>query len=399
MNVDCDLFIPKVSPNVDFYVFDENQYVAINSKLGYRTLINKQLYEFVVLIDNEKNLNQIVHLYNLKFDTNLEVKDTYDFLHKELLSYGIIKIDNVNQEKKTRDNYLKYSFNILDFRHFYFLVLFFRPLFKIRYFFFIFLSLFLILSITISIHFQIIYKYIADISLINIFYIFILTLIIGFFHEIGHASAAYCYGIRSGGIGFGFYLLAPVFYADVSDSWSLKAKYRVVIDLGGIFLEMLISLIVIVLFYITKNINFLVVPSVLLIHTIFELNPLIRTDGYWVLSDILNIPNLKKNSQTLFLSLLSYKNNVIVKFRIKEYSLCIYAFFSYVYVSIFLILMLFFSSNSILKYPKNIFSLFAELLHHPYNVKFISAFNLLLPTLFYILFIRNILLIFKKSKK
>lgn len=394
-----NLFIPKINSNVEFFVFDANQYVAMNKELGYRTLINNHLYNFILLIDNKKNLNQIVNTYNLNYDNKIDAKEAYEFLNKELFSYGIIKIDNINQEKKIRDNYLKYSFNIFSFSQFYFLVLFFKPLFKVKYFYFLFLSIFLVTTITISINFQIIYKYLSDISLVNIVYLFVLTLIIGFFHEIGHASAAYCYGVRSGGIGFGFYLLTPVFYADISDSWKLESRYRVIIDLGGIFLEMLISLIIIALYFITKNIYLLIVPSVLLIHSIFELNPLIRSDGYWVLSDIFNIPNLRKNSQSIFVNLISFKKKNRYKYTVKDYVLSVYAFFSLIYISIFLVLMLFFSPNSILKYPKNLYFFIKELLVNPLHLKFISIFNLILPTLFYYLFIKNAISLLKKIKK
>jgi len=56
---------------------------------------------------------------------------------------------------------------------------------------------------------------------IMVFIGYILSLII---HEIGHATATASMGKRAKEIGFGFYIIFPVFYTDVTSVWSMKKK-------------------------------------------------------------------------------------------------------------------------------------------------------------------------------
>lgn len=129
---------------------------------------------------------------------------------------------------------------------------------------------------------------------------YVLFLISLMVHEFGHASACARYGASPGTIGFTIYWIYPAFYSDVSAAWQLKRWQRVVVDLGGIFLQLLVA-VGYALFYMASGWE----PAYLAILTIiysviFSLNPIFKFDGYWVLSDALGVTNLSQQRARIF---------------------------------------------------------------------------------------------------
>lgn len=126
-----------------------------------------------------------------------------------------------------------------------------------------------------------------------------LTLLSSFVHEIGHASACKFYNASHGGVGFGLYLNFPVFYTDVSSIWKLPKKQRIIVNLAGVYFQ-LIMLIPIFLYYFATQSNitqyFIIIIN---INLLFTLNPFFKYDGYWIVSDFLGVANLRKRSKEL----------------------------------------------------------------------------------------------------
>lgn len=123
-------------------------------------------------------------------------------------------------------------------------------------------------------------------------------------HEIGHAATALRWGAAPGAIGFGFYAIFPVFYADVSRIWRLPPLQRAAVDAGGLYFQCL----------------FLTVCSPLLLHPstretmhllviyqgwsmLHNLNPVFKMDGYWLVSDLFRLPNLHRRARACVLEL------------------------------------------------------------------------------------------------
>ena len=69
-----------------------------------------------------------------------------------------------------------------------------------------------------------------------------LTLLSTLFHECGHAAACRYGGAKPGRIGIGIYLVWPVFYTDVTDSYRLTKTGRLRTDLGGVYFNALFAL-------------------------------------------------------------------------------------------------------------------------------------------------------------
>jgi len=121
------------------------------------------------------------------------------------------------------------------------------------------------------------------------------------FHEFGHAAACSAYGARPGSIGFAFFLIWPVFYSNVSDIWRLTRKQRVLVDLGGVFFQLLTGAGFIILYKLTRWEPFNTSVFMIVGSCLFTLNPIFRFDGYWVVSDVLGVVNLNQQKSRILL--------------------------------------------------------------------------------------------------
>jgi len=175
---------------------------------------------------------------------------------------------------------------------------------------FIFFTLITLACLLILFFFQLPYK-IQIVTLAvngNVLLVFLLYFFSVFFHELGHASACKYYNIAHGNIGIGLYLHYPVFYADVNNAWRLKKNQRALVGFGGIYFQLLFCIpLIIFSSFIGNQIVYSVLCGILL-NVAINLNPFFKFDGYWILSDLLGIPNLRKRS----LGLLKDAYNTVV---------------------------------------------------------------------------------------
>jgi putative peptide zinc metalloprotease protein len=118
----------------------------------------------------------------------------------------------------------------------------------------------------------------------------------GMLHEFGHATALNRFGGRSAEIGFGIYICFAALFVDLSEAWRFTNRQRVIVDLGGLYFQA-IFLIVLAIGYAWTGSPVL---ACCFLFTDLEiagnLNPLLRLDGYWALSDGLGIPNLRSRT-------------------------------------------------------------------------------------------------------
>jgi putative peptide zinc metalloprotease protein len=115
-----------------------------------------------------------------------------------------------------------------------------------------------------------------------------------FAHELGHASASMRYGTPARDIGFGLYLIYPVFYNDVTAAWRLTRRQRVVIDLAGVFFQFSVGAGYLFIYRLTGwGVFYLAAVSVFFLG-LFVLLPIFKFDGYWLLTDLLGVDNLSR---------------------------------------------------------------------------------------------------------
>jgi putative peptide zinc metalloprotease protein len=114
-------------------------------------------------------------------------------------------------------------------------------------------------------------------------------------HELGHASASARYGVPARDIGFGLYLIYPVFYNDVTSAWRLPRRHRVVIDLAGAFFQFLVGAVYALVGRVTGWLVFeLTAVAVFSLGALYILLPIFKFDGYWLWTDLLGVDNLSR---------------------------------------------------------------------------------------------------------
>lgn len=112
-------------------------------------------------------------------------------------------------------------------------------------------------------------------------------------HELGHASAVARNGLAAGHIGFGLYWFYPVFYTDVNVAWKLPPSRRVMVDLGGVYFQLLLVAGMTPLAFFGPVVEAVRLLILLNLYSVLQnLNPFFKMDGYWILADIAQIPNL-----------------------------------------------------------------------------------------------------------
>lgn len=131
-------------------------------------------------------------------------------------------------------------------------------------------------------------------------WVLLLSLVSVLFHEYGHATAVSRFGGSPGSVGFGLYLLLPTFYADVSEVWRFRRRQRMVVDVGGVYFQQLCFVVFAALSLYTGAPEFLVACYFIDLMAWFNLNPIFRFDGYWLLADYLALPNLYRQASRYF---------------------------------------------------------------------------------------------------
>lgn len=132
---------------------------------------------------------------------------------------------------------------------------------------------------------------------------FIVTLCV-IFHELGHATASARYGVKPGAIGFGIYFIYPALYTELGFAWLLPRMKRAVIDVGGFYFQLLATVVLFLAFILTRDNLYLLTIILNDFLILFSFIPFFKFDGYWLLSDLLGVPNLQKRSAEVLRSIL-----------------------------------------------------------------------------------------------
>ncbi len=110
------------------------------------------------------------------------------------------------------------------------------------------------------------------------------------FHELGHGAACRYYGVEHGPMGFALYYIFPCFYTDTSDAWRLKRGQRVMVDLGGIYFQLLAAGVFSTLYLLTGAAGWAAGVLMVDLSVVQNLKPYLRVDGYQILTDVAGVP-------------------------------------------------------------------------------------------------------------
>ncbi|MBL8574383.1 MAG: HlyD family efflux transporter periplasmic adaptor subunit [Hyphomicrobiaceae bacterium] len=124
-------------------------------------------------------------------------------------------------------------------------------------------------------------------------------------HELGHAVMAKHHGCRVPTMGVALMLGAPVLYTDTTDIWRLNERgKRLSVVLAGVGAEMLVAGVALLAWSFLpdgapRQMACALASMSLLTSLAINLNPCMRFDGYFALSDLMDVPNLQDRAFAL----------------------------------------------------------------------------------------------------
>lgn len=282
---------------------DNNSYLLHYKSKYYK--IGKTIYE---ILNNSKKFSTIEEVSNSLVDKNITANQVSEIIKSQILPI-FNKEENITV-LPFMENYW-WTGQLLSFRFASRLSKPLKPLFG-KLFTYIF-SLLLIANIILyAFNINLVSDIPSNNEFLQLVIIYFLLFFILLIHELGHIAASSTEKLKPQGIGFGLYFFMPMMYVNLTDAWTLSKKAKIKINLGGITTQMLINLALLMFLNISSNTFILgIVYKLLVVNTsiiLINLIPFFKFDGYWILSDIVEIPNLLKESNNTFLKLFIKKS-------------------------------------------------------------------------------------------
>jgi len=124
-------------------------------------------------------------------------------------------------------------------------------------------------------------------------------------HELGHGLACKHFGGECHEMGVMILVLTPCLYCNVSDSWMLPSKWqRAAIGAAGMYVELVLASLGTFVWWFTQpgTLHYLCIDVMFVCSVstvLFNGNPLLRYDGYYILADLVEIPNLRQKASRI----------------------------------------------------------------------------------------------------
>jgi len=122
-------------------------------------------------------------------------------------------------------------------------------------------------------------------------------------HEFGHGLSCKAFRGECHEMGLLLMCLSPALYCNVTDAWTLSDKWkRIIISFAGIYVELIIAAFATFVWWYTpaypfaNNMALCIMVLCSVSTVVFNANPLMRFDGYYILADWLEIPNLREKA-------------------------------------------------------------------------------------------------------
>ena len=136
----------------------------------------------------------------------------------------------------------------------------------------------------------------------NLPWLYLSIIAVKLLHEFGHAYACKRYGGEVHTMGIMLLILTPIPYMDATSSWGFRSRWkRMLVGGAGMLVETFVAAIATIIWHKTApgvlhNVCFNVIFIASVSTLLFNINPLLRFDGYYMLSDWLEIPNLHQRA-------------------------------------------------------------------------------------------------------
>lgn len=275
--------------NGEFFIFHQNKCYKVS----------RYTYLFIEQMKLKKSL----------FDAEAEFKNLYDFDNSKfdliINSYNSL-IEKIKKNSLKKQTYIKGRVTLLNENFIDKITHLLKYLFK-PYILYPLFAMVILYNLYYSVNYNL-KETLKGLSYFEIAYMYVISICVYIFHEIGHSSATKYFGLRTHDIGFGFYFIFPVFYSDITRVWMISKEKRVVVNVGGVYFQLLMnSMLILIVEYVQINpvlckiIMYIIQTNIIVV--CYSMLPFFRNDGYWMYSDIFNIKNLTNISDKKIIEL------------------------------------------------------------------------------------------------
>jgi putative peptide zinc metalloprotease protein len=315
----------RLRPDLGFTAskYEGRTYYVVKDPVSLRYYRFKEHERFLLdYMDGQKTLEEAQKAFEQRFRPERLTLEDLEAFTSQLLQAGLAQNETPNAGKQLYDRYwkrqknkvLQYLMNIM-----YIKIPVFDPdkiLTKmVKPLAFIFTTWFLVLSVAymlaagllVATHWS---SFTAKLPAYHEFfnfrtiaYMWIALGAVKVIHEFGHGLSCKAFGGEVHEMGFLFLVFSPCLYCNVSDAWTLPNKWhRILISAAGIYVELIIAATATFIWWNTPPGTFIynLCMSLMVVCSVstfvFNANPLMRFDGYYVLSDWIEIPNLREKS-------------------------------------------------------------------------------------------------------
>ncbi|NBO92204.1 MAG: hypothetical protein EBV06_07795 [Planctomycetia bacterium] len=317
---------------IEEHRYEGRKFYVVKDPVSLRYYRLKDNERFLLrYLDGKKTLEEAQKAYEREYrPERLRLEDLEGFA-QQLLQAGLAMSDSPKagkqlyerKNKRQRTEWLQTLTNILYIK---------IPIFDperlldvmLRYIGWIFSIWFFVLSLVlmssaillVATHFDTFYRKLPDyhefFSFKTVVYLYLALAVVKVIHEFGHGLSCKRFGGEVHEMGALLMCFSPALYCNVSDAWILPNKWhRIIISAAGIYVELVIAAIATFVWWYTPtqpfvnnlSLSLMVVCSVSTV--VFNANPLMRYDGYYVLADWIEIPNLREKANRYLSNLFS----------------------------------------------------------------------------------------------
>ena len=364
------------------HIFDDGQWV-IHTPQGRNFLVNEPTYRLFSILQNVTQPEEALGHFNTAFGASFNKEQLIELTNEKLGGYHILKDDETTEKPSLKNQYLKLKVELINSKIAGFLSTPITIFYDATIFWYTVVGLIVFLgSLFLTLPNQVAFP------TEHLYYYFFLTYLTMPIHELGHIAACRKFGVNHGGVGFGFYYLLPVMYADITNVWLVSREKRVIANMGGIFSQMLYAAVLMFIYLFTDISIFYIVGLSIVVFSIWELNPFVRFDGYWILSDLTNTPNLVLKSKKI-LGQVWHKLKQFKKIHLTKQEWWLFGY-GVINLGVFVLFMaytLFALGEDIMKFPNVLWNTLLKLIEGKWDISIVNRQTMFILT-FYILLIK-----------